>query len=196
MPQVFRFSRVDAEYTPAEAADVTGVSTALQRDWRRRGILGVIAPGKHSRFKFNHLCEMFALKSFADAGLGVSEMSSVEARRDRMFKGNYDAESAAHFCLFPMLYFADQLLVETGKNAIMTVRTSDPDHKIGRYVFVNRKKMFRTENLANLELAIEEDPDCGPAITLFDCKTAAEQILSRLPRRPYELVVRDCGQGA
>lgn len=188
---IHSYTRVDTEYTPAEAADVTGVSTSLQRDWRRRDILVVGAKeGKHSRFKFDNLCEMFALKAFSDAGLGVSEMSTREARRDHMLKGNYDAESAARFCLFPMLHFADQFLLAKGNAKMSTVMTTDPRHRIGRYVFVNRKRMFRADNLESVERTIAEEPHWDPVITMFDCKTAAEQIVSRLPRPPYHVTVR------
>lgn len=186
---VISYSRIDAEYTPAEAAVITGVSTSLQRDWRRRNIIQSTAKdGKHTRFKFNDLCEMFALKAFSDAGLGVSDMSTRETRTARVMNGEYDAESAAHFCLFPMMYFADQSLVANGNDRMSTVRTSDPENRIGRYVFVNPKRMFRADSLENVERAIAADPDWDPVVTMFDCKTAAEKILARLPRAPYEFV--------
>lgn len=109
---------------------------------------------------------------------------------------SYQLDSAVHntqwitrFCLFPMLFFADRFLVAYGQMKLSTVRTTRADHSIGRYVFVNRRRIFRTDKLVEVERAISSEPNWDPVITMFDCKTAAEQIVSRLPRTPYVFVV-------
>ena len=63
--------RVDREFSPAEAAEITGVAVALQRDWRRRGILPENKSGKWTKFTLTDVIEMSVMKSFSDAGFSV-----------------------------------------------------------------------------------------------------------------------------
>lgn len=68
-----KFRHVDRDYSPAEVAKITGVSTTLQRDWRRREILlGREKPG-WSRFGFHDIVEIFILKWFSAAGSFVKQ---------------------------------------------------------------------------------------------------------------------------
>lgn len=62
-------------FTPAEAERVTGVSTALQRDWRRHGYLP--AGEGHARFNGFDLAEMWALKLLSDRGIGPQQGCDV-----------------------------------------------------------------------------------------------------------------------
>lgn len=59
-----------AHFTPAEAERITGVSTALQRDWRRRNLLPSMSG--HARFDVFELARMAVLKHLADRGIGPS----------------------------------------------------------------------------------------------------------------------------
>ena len=73
-------SRVDREFSPAEAAEITGVSVALQRDWRRRGILPENKSGKWTKFALTDVIQMSVMKSFSDAGFSVqyvAEFASI-----------------------------------------------------------------------------------------------------------------------
>ncbi|MBX9791257.1 MAG: helix-turn-helix domain-containing protein [Sphingomonas sp.] len=56
-------------YTPAEAEMVTGVNVALQRDWRRRGLLPETGGG-HARYNAAELAEMMIMQRGATQGLG------------------------------------------------------------------------------------------------------------------------------
>lgn len=67
-----RMSRIGKEFSPSEAAAITGVSVDLQRDWRRRGLLPENKEGKWTRFNLDHIIEMSVMKVFADAGFSVS----------------------------------------------------------------------------------------------------------------------------
>jgi len=61
-------------FTPGEAEKITGLSTAMQRDWRRRGF---IAGGDgHARFNAFTLGELLTLKLLADAGVGPQQGQS------------------------------------------------------------------------------------------------------------------------
>lgn len=63
--------RVDREFSPAEAAEITAVSVSLQRDWRRRGILPENKSGKWTKFTLTDVIQMAVMKSFSDAGFSV-----------------------------------------------------------------------------------------------------------------------------
>lgn len=65
-----------AQFTPAEAERITGVNTALQRDWRRRGYL----PSNEGQARFDvfQLARMTVLKLLADRGIGPA-LSHEEA---------------------------------------------------------------------------------------------------------------------
>src|SRR3546814_3700256 len=73
----FSIRSIDREFSPAEAAEITGVSTALQRDWRRRGILPENADGKWTRWDLNDIIKLSVMKLFSDAGIDVSKTSIV-----------------------------------------------------------------------------------------------------------------------
>jgi len=60
-------------FTPAEAQYITGLSTVMQLDWRRRGFL----PRKkgHARYNAIELAEMFMLRLFADHNLRLERFA-------------------------------------------------------------------------------------------------------------------------
>lgn len=64
-----RLNYVLERYTPAEAEHVTGVNVALQRDWRRRGLLPETGGG-HARYSAADLAEMMIMQEGATQGLG------------------------------------------------------------------------------------------------------------------------------
>jgi hypothetical protein len=68
-----------AEFTPAEAEKITGVSVALQRDWRRRKIIHGKTDGGWTKFLDRDLCELITLKKFSDNGFYVKQASHVTA---------------------------------------------------------------------------------------------------------------------
>jgi hypothetical protein len=55
-------------FTPSEVANITGLSTTMQRDWRRRGFLA--SSEKHARFDVVEVAGIWALKILADRGIG------------------------------------------------------------------------------------------------------------------------------
>lgn len=70
----FRMSHIQREFTPSEAANITGVSTDLQRDWRRRKVLPENEGGKWTRFSLSDIVQMSVLKAFSDSGFSVSSV--------------------------------------------------------------------------------------------------------------------------
>ena len=169
-PRRYTTRYISTEFTPAEAARATGVSVELQRDWKRRGYLAARDDGKHSRYTFEDLSRMLALKSFSDAGIGL-RVATVPLGSD----GFRNAETAASKAMLPMLGFADY-----------AVRTTDPRHKIGRYVIVDSAGVCRTDSLDEYEQE-RGTHQTGPVSIIFDCKKAAEAILAKLDR-PHLIV--------
>ena len=55
-------------FTPAEVEKITGLTTTMQRDWRRRGFLP--SNSGHARFDAFGLAEALVMKLLADRGIG------------------------------------------------------------------------------------------------------------------------------
>jgi hypothetical protein len=68
------------QFTPAEAEAITGVSTTMQRDWRRRGFLSTV--DGHARFDLFDLAEMKAMHMLAFRGVGP-----IQSQYVRLFLG-------------------------------------------------------------------------------------------------------------
>lgn len=64
-------------FTPAEAEQITGVTGAVQRDWRRHGYLP--STKGHARFELHDLAELWLLKMFTDRGIGPQRAKVVSA---------------------------------------------------------------------------------------------------------------------
>jgi len=62
---------VGREFTPAEAAKISGVSTVLQRDWRRRGLLPAKDQEGWAKFTVVDVIEMAVMKAMSDSGFSV-----------------------------------------------------------------------------------------------------------------------------
>lgn len=62
-------------FTPGEAEKITGLSTGMQRDWRKRGLLP--SNDGHARFDLFSLAEMLAFKLLSDRGVGPQTSREV-----------------------------------------------------------------------------------------------------------------------
>ncbi len=177
--------RVSREFSPAEAAEITGASVALQRDWRRRGILPENTSGKWTRFTLNDVIEMSVMKSFSDAGFSVQ----------------YVAEFAS-IAILPTIAVLDDLpgaavfegdeIDDDMKARVLGrsvgVRSTDGEVRFGsqigdRYLVMiklpgtDRPSISRWSALAGLteHMAEHKVAHC----TIMDCHLLAEQILER-----------------
>jgi hypothetical protein len=63
------------KFTPGEAEQITGLTTMMQRDWRRRRLL----PSRdgHARFDVFEISKMMFLKAMADRGIGPQRASQL-----------------------------------------------------------------------------------------------------------------------
>lgn len=73
----FHFEYTLTEFTPGEAEKITGVSTAMQRDWRRREFLP--SNKGHARFDLFDLAEMMFLQAMSDRGIGPQRSKPLAA---------------------------------------------------------------------------------------------------------------------
>lgn len=125
----YRCNHVLERYTPAEAEMVTGVKVALQRDWRRRGLLPETGGG-HARYTAAALAEMVLMQDFARDGLGPKVLKDMlGTARDPLglwvesiawVEGVTDVENAIAQLQLPARY-----VVLAGGNAISTANLND-----------------------------------------------------------------------
>lgn len=73
----FTVRTVDREFSPADAERVTGVSVALQRDWRRRDLLPKNETGKWTSYDLGDIIKLSVMKAFADAGFSVQYVADM-----------------------------------------------------------------------------------------------------------------------
>lgn len=65
---------VPREFSPGEMATIAGVSTTLQRDWRRRGLLSEREAPGWTRWSLQDVIEARMMSFFAAAGFSVKQM--------------------------------------------------------------------------------------------------------------------------
>lgn len=73
-----RFSITERTFTPKEAAEISGVSPVLQRNWRRRGFLPVRNDG-WAQFTVSDIVRLCAMKILADTGISIEAARQIAA---------------------------------------------------------------------------------------------------------------------
>ncbi|MCB0636584.1 MAG: MerR family transcriptional regulator [Lewinella sp.] len=66
------------EYSPSEVARVSGVSTSLQRDWRRRGVIQGRADG-WNKYDLADVIRMTVMRAFTQSGISLETAESVSS---------------------------------------------------------------------------------------------------------------------
>lgn len=72
----YSVTTVKREFSPSEVARVSGVSTALQRDWRRRGVI----PGRSdgwNRYSLDDVIRMTVMRAFTQSGISLETAEMV-----------------------------------------------------------------------------------------------------------------------
>ena len=123
-----------AAFTPAEAATITGVSTALQLDWRRHGYLP--SNDGHARYDAFDLARMLVMKLLADKGVGPKHTADNE---DGTTIGDLADWCAAGVVLRAMKWVeawsgdydggieVSKVLPEGSETCVFTMLSSNPD---------------------------------------------------------------------
>ncbi len=73
----YRVERIERLFAAGKAAEISGVSQPLQRDWRRRGLLPANTTGRHTRFSPLDLLQLRIMLAFSQGGIGVKGASSL-----------------------------------------------------------------------------------------------------------------------
>lgn len=182
---------VKREFTPAEAATITGVSTALQRDWRRRDIVkgDPDSEGKWTRWDLNDIVRLSVMKLFSDAGMEVSSTKTIASMALMPTLG-------ALALLDEAVEFEGDEIGDAEKARIRSgfVRTTHPSHTIGRFLASFGRGEYdvcRTDDLASLEAWL--DKESRPILSVIDCRSLARLIVERAggPVIRYEIKVTD-----
>jgi hypothetical protein len=169
-------TRVDREFTPNEAERITGVSTALQRDWRRRGIIASKEDGKWTRWDLDDLVRLTVMKLFSEAGMDVSKTGTVASMAMTPTFAAFARFDEAH-------EFAGDEVTEEERERILSSfapRTTHASHTFGRYLAsFGREEMqvCRVTTLTQLAEFMEEQKQAVFAVV--DCWQVAAQIVER-----------------
>lgn len=166
------FTRIDREFSPSEVEAITGVSTALQRDWRRRGILPQKTDGKWSRFGLDHLIEIMVLKTFSDAGFSVKDVAEI-----------------SKMAILPTLYFISEDPNSTFWDTELELTAADKEQPFGgvqgRYLVMAHipgvthvyARTIRPNTLSAVEDWVTQNK--ATAFTVLDFENLASLIVER-----------------
>jgi hypothetical protein len=171
------YHRIDREFTPNEAERITGVSTALQRDWRRRKIIAGKEDGRWTRWELDDLVRLTVMKLFSEAGMDVSKTGTVASMA---MMPTFTA-----FAMFPEAYeiVCDDELTEEERATVLgwgAPRTTHPSHTVGRYLAsfgTDEMQVCRTATLEQLGEFMTEQKQAVFAVV--DCFQVAAQIVER-----------------
>jgi hypothetical protein len=168
-----RFQVIDREFTAGEAAQITGVSQALQRDWRRREILKAGEAGKWARFSLTDIIEMSVKKIAADAGFYVGKSSMLSG-----------------MAILPTLH---EIIRISGAVEFSGVSVDESDRRQalgmviggfygGRFLLMigradaEQPKLIRTDNIMNVVDFLQNNK--SPHCIVVDCRQLAETIFA------------------
>ncbi|WP_112310353.1 MerR family transcriptional regulator [Pseudogemmobacter bohemicus] len=73
----YTVTTIGREFSPKEAAEVTGVSVSVQRDWRRRGILAERQGDGWTVFDLNGIVELMIIKMLSASGFSLTMAKSI-----------------------------------------------------------------------------------------------------------------------
>jgi DNA-binding transcriptional MerR regulator len=185
---------VNREFSPGEAAEITGVSTALQRDWRRRKILPESNDGKWTRWDLADIIRLSVMKLFSDAGMDVSKTGTV-AQMAMM------PTLSALYALDGAVEVENDANVPAGEVASiierMAPRTSHRAHSIGRFLVVTGPNEFdvcRVSDVSAVSALMDEQH--RPIVSIVDCQTLAALIVERAggPVIRFEIAASEEGE--
>lgn len=178
----------EGAFTPREVERMTGLSTAMQRDWRKRGFLSSLQ-GKHARFTADEVAALFIMKLLADGGLGpaVSHRLAQPAARALLMYGT--DTFAALEVEGPAEAVDEYSKAYASDTAEWEIASGMKVEDLQRYlVFVGPDKLFTTNDLNSF--AAERRP--GPMLIL-DLDDLGKKLAARAPRPLRKLHVAPGG---
>ncbi|WP_199556246.1 MerR family transcriptional regulator [Sandaracinobacteroides hominis] len=165
---------ISRDFTPAEAATVTGVSTTLQRDWRRRGVIESKADGTWTRWRLEDIIRLAVMKLLSDAGVDVSSTKII-----------------AHMAILPTLVAMEEIdgavvfegdeIPDLSRERIRAAAANDAGPAAyGRFLVCggsNELDVTRVPNLAAMDDLADEEPRAISFV--IDCWFLASLIVDR-----------------
>jgi DNA-binding transcriptional MerR regulator len=167
---------VERQFTPAEAAQITGVSSATQRDWRRHKLINGNGEGGWTKWDLSDLIRLSVMKLFSAAGMEVSKTGTLASM------AMMPTHAAVHEIPGAVLFEAVGVSEEEAQAAAeaMGPRYSNTSRHFGRYLAALGPEEFdvcRTDRLSSLEDLLEEHE--RPLLHVVDCKLLAQVLASR-----------------
>lgn len=158
------------EYTPKEAAEASGVSTTLQRDWRRREIIQPSSNAGWARFSLDDVIRMAVLNRCSMYGLSVK----------------FAAKWIAPIAILPVYEALECFDGAIGGDVSPTREPREDDsQKFGRYIAAaatsddDAPYVCRADALAQLEGFSEEYNTA--VFCVLDCWKLAREIFEKSP---------------
>lgn len=126
-------------FTPGELAQITGISTEQQRDWRRRElIVGKDEPNKHAQFDLITVAELLVLKRLIDQGIPVSRAKSL-AEKSAQAVARFAAGDprASRYIVFYTLATGHRTTLECGPSGLaLFIDDINADYSDGGAIFL------------------------------------------------------------
>lgn len=179
---------INRDFTPSEAAEVTGVSPALQRDWRRRGILPENEGGKWTRWTLYDVIKLAVMKRLSDSGVDVSKTLDAAAMAILPTLSRIEATDGA--VAIEGDDVPERLLrtIEAASDVNSRMADGSPGPTIGAYLFIGKdidSGEVLTARLNNMAAADDiMARHAVPLFTVIDCAILALEIFDRAGRTP------------
>lgn len=170
-------------FPPGQAAEITGVNTALQRHWRRRGLLPDLIDGKHPRFLPGELLRIFVMRHFTEANIGIKNTQAFTTA----------AKDTANALLLTMPGVV-KIIADTALGADFEKRERERiaawSHMRRGYRYLviplperedtpGAPALYQRETLSDLPTLFGED---APITLTLDCEAIARAFLARVRR--------------
>jgi hypothetical protein len=172
---------IEQEFAPSETASITGVSTSLQRDWRRRKL--VYSPNENgwTKWELDDQIRLSVMKLFSDSGMDPSKTGTIAAMAVMPTLNAFKSiPGAVEWLRGPGV--SEEAALEV--RDLMSRRNETYEvAPFGRFLAVlgaEEHDVCRTHSLAGLQELLEEDP--RPVLTIVDCVALAQQIYARAGR--------------
>ncbi|MGE0181983.1 MAG: MerR family transcriptional regulator [Parvularculaceae bacterium] len=156
------------EYTPKEAAEASGVSTTLQRDWRRREVIQPSSSAGWARFGLDDVIRMAVLNRCSAYGLSVK----------------FAAKWIAPIALLPVYEALEGFEGAIGGDVTPAREPAeDSNHEFGRYIASivtaddDAPMVTRVHKLAQLEGFTAEYN--AAVFCVLDCHKLAREIFEK-----------------
>jgi|GEM_PF-1492107 len=180
----FALRTVARQFSAAEVEEITGVTGATQRDWRRRGFLGEKREGR-AHYSLDDLIEIMTLRFLTQAGLPISHAADLAGLAVLPIYANFARWGDVSVFTGDPINEAQMARVRGG-----TVKgVSDDDNWLFAALDDENPRMGRTDDLRKLEGSLFR----ATCAIILDLNSLAHKIAQRapLPLITYHITAAD-----